>query len=115
MCYLKPQTCAMGMNGPSFATKRPVFLIQRFWCQAWSTRQRILSNIWNWWRSGLKDVVDIVGHERVIAGSDCGFGAFAGFGTADPNIAYAKLSALAEGAALVKSHRASLGNSPGGV
>ena len=59
--------------------------------------------------------VDIVGHERVIAGSDCGFGAFAGFGTADPNIAYAKLSALAEGAALVKSHRASLGNSPGGV
>ena len=50
----------------------------------------------------MKDVVDIVGHERVIAGSDCGFGAFAGFGTADPNIAYAKLSALAEGAALVK-------------
>jgi len=46
--------------------------------------------------------VDIVGHERVIAGSDCGFGTFAGFGTVDPNIAYAKLSALAEGAALVK-------------
>jgi len=46
--------------------------------------------------------VDIVGHERVIAGSDCGFGTFAGFGTVDPNIAYAKLSALVEGAALVK-------------
>jgi 5-methyltetrahydropteroyltriglutamate--homocysteine methyltransferase len=46
--------------------------------------------------------VDIVGHDRVIAGSDCGFGTFAGFGTVDPSIAYAKLSALAEGAALVK-------------
>ena len=43
--------------------------------------------------------VDIVGAERVIAGSDCGFGTFAGFGAVDPDIAYAKLSALAEGAA----------------
>jgi 5-methyltetrahydropteroyltriglutamate--homocysteine methyltransferase len=41
---------------------------------------------------------DIVGHERVIAGSDCGFGTFAGFGAIDPDIAYAKLSALSEGA-----------------
>ena len=40
----------------------------------------------------------IVGHERVIAGSDCGFGTFAGFGAVDPEIAYAKLGALAEGA-----------------
>lgn len=46
--------------------------------------------------------VDIVGAERVIAGSDCGFGTFAGFGAVDPEIAYAKLSALADGAALVK-------------
>ena len=45
---------------------------------------------------------DIVGTERVIAGSDCGFGTFAGFGAVDPDIAYAKLSALSEGAALVK-------------
>lgn len=45
--------------------------------------------------------VDIVGAERVIAGSDCGFGTFAGFGAVDPDIAYAKLSALSEGAALV--------------
>jgi len=43
---------------------------------------------------------DIVGRDRVIAGSDCGFGTFAGFGAVDPDIAYAKLSALAEGAAL---------------
>lgn len=42
--------------------------------------------------------VDIVGAERVIAGSDCGFGTFAGFGAVDPDIAYAKLSALSEGA-----------------
>lgn len=41
---------------------------------------------------------DIVGPDRVIAGSDCGFGTFAGFGAVDPDIAYAKLGALAEGA-----------------
>ena len=40
----------------------------------------------------------IVGAERVIAGSDCGFGTFAGFGAVDPEIAYAKLTALSEGA-----------------
>ncbi len=45
--------------------------------------------------------VDIVGAERVIAGSDCGFGTFAGFGAVDPDIAYAKLAALSEGAAKV--------------
>jgi 5-methyltetrahydropteroyltriglutamate--homocysteine methyltransferase len=44
--------------------------------------------------------VDIVGPERVVAGTDCGFGTFAGFGAVDPDIAYAKLAALAEGAAL---------------
>ena len=43
--------------------------------------------------------VDIVGAERVIAGSDCGFGTFAGFGAVDPEIAYAKLSSLSQGAA----------------
>ena len=41
---------------------------------------------------------DIVGSDRVIAGSDCGFGTFAGFGAVDPDIAYAKLGALSEGA-----------------
>ena len=45
----------------------------------------------------------IVGAERVIAGSDCGFGTFAGFGAVDPEIAYAKLTSLAEGAALASS------------
>ena len=45
--------------------------------------------------------VDIVGAERVIAGSDCGFGTFAGYGAVDPEIAYAKLSSLAQGAAKI--------------
>jgi 5-methyltetrahydropteroyltriglutamate--homocysteine methyltransferase len=45
--------------------------------------------------------VDIVGKDRVIAGSDCGFGTFAGFGAVDPDIAYAKLRSLSDGAALV--------------
>ena len=49
----------------------------------------------------LRRFVQIVGAERVIAGSDCGFGTFAGYGAVDPDIAYAKLAALAEGAARV--------------
>jgi len=43
---------------------------------------------------------NIVGKDRVIAGSDCGFGTFAGFGAVDPQIAYAKLKSLSVGAAL---------------
>ncbi|HXV41282.1 MAG TPA: cobalamin-independent methionine synthase II family protein [Steroidobacteraceae bacterium] len=43
---------------------------------------------------------DIVGRERVLAGSDCGFSTFAGFGPVDPDIVYLKLAALAEGARL---------------
>lgn len=46
--------------------------------------------------------INIVGRERVIAGSDCGFGTFAGYGAVDPEIAYAKLRALSEGAARAK-------------
>lgn len=43
---------------------------------------------------------DIVGRERVIAGTDCGFSTFAGFGAVDEDIVYAKLTAMAQGAAL---------------
>ena len=43
---------------------------------------------------------DIVGRDRVIAGTDCGFSTFAGFGNVDAEIVYAKLHALAEGAAI---------------
>jgi 5-methyltetrahydropteroyltriglutamate--homocysteine methyltransferase len=41
---------------------------------------------------------DLVGRERVIAGSDCGFGTFAGFGPVDPDVAWLKLRSLSEGA-----------------
>jgi 5-methyltetrahydropteroyltriglutamate--homocysteine methyltransferase len=43
---------------------------------------------------------DIVGRERVIAGSDCGFGTFAGYGKLDPDISFKKLKAMADGAAI---------------
>ena len=49
----------------------------------------------------IQNFTNIVGLERVIAGSDCGFGTFAGFGAVAPDIAYAKLKSLSEGAALV--------------
>jgi 5-methyltetrahydropteroyltriglutamate--homocysteine methyltransferase len=42
----------------------------------------------------------IVGRERVIAGSDCGFSTFAGFGPVDPDVAYMKFQSMAEGARL---------------
>jgi 5-methyltetrahydropteroyltriglutamate--homocysteine methyltransferase len=42
----------------------------------------------------------IVGKERVIAGTDCGFGTFAGYGKVDAEVAYKKLRALADGAAI---------------
>jgi 5-methyltetrahydropteroyltriglutamate--homocysteine methyltransferase len=48
----------------------------------------------------LQQYAGIVGRERVMAGSDCGFGTFAGFGAVHPSIAYAKLKSMAEGAAM---------------
>ncbi len=49
----------------------------------------------------LEHFTNVFGTERVMAGSDCGFGTFAGFGAVDPDIAWAKLKTMAEGAALV--------------
>ncbi|MGI9147232.1 MAG: hypothetical protein ACR2IK_11865 [Chloroflexota bacterium] len=40
----------------------------------------------------------LVGRERVIAGTDCGFGTFAGWSACDPAVAWLKLAALVEGA-----------------
>jgi 5-methyltetrahydropteroyltriglutamate--homocysteine methyltransferase len=40
----------------------------------------------------------VVGRENVVAGTDCGFSTFAGFSAVVPDIAYAKLASLAEGA-----------------
>ena len=40
----------------------------------------------------------IVGKDRVVASTDCGFGTFAGYGKIDPAVAWKKLAALREGA-----------------
>jgi 5-methyltetrahydropteroyltriglutamate--homocysteine methyltransferase len=42
----------------------------------------------------------VVGKERVIAGTDCGFGTFAGFGSVYPPFCWMKMKSLAEGARL---------------
>jgi len=49
--------------------------------------------------------VDIVGSDRVIAGTDCGFGTFAGVGKVDPDVAFKKLAALVRGAELASGRR----------
>ena len=46
----------------------------------------------------LERFLEFVPEEQLMAGSDCGFGTFAGFGAVDPEICYAKLASLAEGA-----------------
>lgn len=51
----------------------------------------------------LERFAGVVGRERVIAGTDCGFGTFAGFGPVEPDIAYLKLAALVEGARIASS------------
>jgi 5-methyltetrahydropteroyltriglutamate--homocysteine methyltransferase len=46
----------------------------------------------------LEKYAGIVGRDRVIVGTDCGFGTFAGFGPVEPDIVYLKLGSLVEGA-----------------
>jgi 5-methyltetrahydropteroyltriglutamate--homocysteine methyltransferase len=46
----------------------------------------------------LERFAQIVGRDRIMAGSDCGFGTFAGFGPVEPDIAYLKLKSLVAGA-----------------
>jgi 5-methyltetrahydropteroyltriglutamate--homocysteine methyltransferase len=43
---------------------------------------------------------NLVGRENVIAGSDCGFGTWVGQAAVDPDVVFAKLKAMAEGATL---------------
>jgi 5-methyltetrahydropteroyltriglutamate--homocysteine methyltransferase len=50
--------------------------------------------------------VDLVGPERVMAGTDCGFGTWAGFGAVDPAICWAKLHSLADGARIASERAA---------
>jgi 5-methyltetrahydropteroyltriglutamate--homocysteine methyltransferase len=51
----------------------------------------------------LERLAALVGRERVIGGSDCGYGTFAGFGPVEPDIAYLKLAALVEGARIASA------------
>src|ERR1043165_1309933 len=51
----------------------------------------------------LERYIAIVGIDRVIAGTDCGFGTFAGYGKIDPDVTWKKLVALNEGARLAAS------------
>ncbi len=51
----------------------------------------------------IRRFTDIVGRERVLAGTDCGFGTFAGFGAVHPSIAWGKLRSLAEGAQMASA------------
>jgi len=48
---------------------------------------------------------DIVGLERVVASTDCGFGTFAGYGKIDPAVTWKKLAALREGANLAANRQ----------
>jgi 5-methyltetrahydropteroyltriglutamate--homocysteine methyltransferase len=56
----------------------------------------------------IETYADIVGPDRVMGGTDCGFGTWSGFGSVDPDICWAKLASLAEGA-----RRASAGTPSG--
>ena len=55
----------------------------------------------------LERYIAIVGVDRVIAGTDCGFGTFAGYGKIDPDVTWKKLAALSEGARLAASRATS--------
>lgn len=46
---------------------------------------------------------DVVGRERVMAGTDCGLGTFAGYGKLDPDICYKKLKSMVDGAEIASS------------
>ena len=46
---------------------------------------------------------EIVGRERVIAGTDCGFATFGRSNLVEPEIAWAKIKSMAEGARLASA------------
>jgi 5-methyltetrahydropteroyltriglutamate--homocysteine methyltransferase len=52
----------------------------------------------------LERYASVVGKENVMAGSDCGFGTFAGMSTVDPHITWAKFRAMSDGARLASEH-----------
>src|SRR5690348_550729 len=46
---------------------------------------------------------NLVGRENVIAGSDCGYGTWVGQAAVDPDVVWAKMAAMAEGARIASS------------
>ena len=48
-------------------------------------------------------LADLVGRERVLVGSDCGFGTWVGMARVDPDVVWAKFGSLAEGARLASA------------
>jgi 5-methyltetrahydropteroyltriglutamate--homocysteine methyltransferase len=48
----------------------------------------------------IRRYADLVGPENVMAGSDCGYGTWVGQAAVDPDVVWAKLAALTEGAAI---------------
>jgi 5-methyltetrahydropteroyltriglutamate--homocysteine methyltransferase len=51
----------------------------------------------------LERYAQTVGADRVVAGTDCGFSTFAGFGVIDPDICWTKLRSLKQGAAIASA------------
>ena len=56
----------------------------------------------------IEHFTDIVGPERVMGGSDCGFGTWSGYGAVDPEICWAKLRAMADGAQIAAERQTAL-------
>jgi len=48
----------------------------------------------------IERLANVVGRERVMAGTDCGFGTFAGYAKVDAGIAWKKFKSLVDGAAI---------------
>ncbi len=51
----------------------------------------------------LRRYTDLVGAENVLAGSDCGYGTWVGQAAVDPDVVWAKLRAMREGAELASA------------
>lgn len=70
-----------------------------------STPQPISSSIPELVALRLERFTSVLGVERVMAGPDCGFGTFAGFGAVDPDIAYTKPHTLLQGADILTARQ----------
>ena len=105
---------ALGLDQPSwvryllwlkqFMWVEPLHLLDHWFGTAYAAdMQRVIS--WQT-RSPVTELIaqriaryaHLVGRENVIAGSDCGYGTWVGQAAVDPDVVWAKLAAMAEGA-----------------